>query len=62
MTDHYQELIESLQRDLTEEVKNIRVLVEDEDSSCPSRNLRQERLDAFQFVIRLLDVYKTWEW
>jgi hypothetical protein len=45
-----------------EEASALRALVDDEDSSCNARGLRAERLAALEWVLRIHDELRRWEW
>ena len=56
------ELLRALTRTLSEEMAALRNLVDDEDADCLSRDLRAERLAAYEHVLRLFRQAERWEW
>lgn len=53
---------EAVQSTLREEAALIEKVVEDDDSSCPARELRRERAAALRWVLGLMDTLERWEW
>ncbi len=56
------DLLAALDRSLGEEIDTLRALVENEDADCITRDLRAERLAAFEYVLRVVRRMETWEW
>ena len=52
----------TLVQTVEEEAGAVRRLVDDDDSSCPARALRRERLAALEWVLSLGDTLTRWEW
>ena len=51
-----------LRRSIEEDVESLEKLVNDEDSSCPARDLRRERISALKYVLCLMEVLSHWDW
>lgn len=62
MTTPWRDVYEALEATLIEEVEFLEKLVDDEDSSCPARELRRERAAALRWVLALADNLKRWDW
>jgi hypothetical protein len=56
------QLLRCLTRTLSEEMAALRNLVDDEDADCLSRDLRAERLAAYEHVLRVFRQAERWEW
>lgn len=55
-------ILGGLRRTITEEADVLRRLVRDEDADCISRDLRAERLRAYEHVLAVIERMETWEW
>lgn len=64
MAEKYQwkEAYTTVVHTLEEEAKSIEALVNDDDSSCPARELRRERAATLRWVLGLMDTLERWEW
>jgi hypothetical protein len=57
-----EEALDGLRRSIAEEVAAIQALVADDDADCISRGLRSERVAAYEHVLRIIEIAKTWDW
>ncbi len=62
MSGHTPDFAAALDRSLGEEIDALRALVENEDADCVARDLRAERLAAYEHVLRIVRRLETWEW
>lgn len=58
----WQDAWDALRAVVTEERDAMKKLVDDEDSCCPARNLRRERMNAMENVLHNMSELERWEW
>jgi hypothetical protein len=56
------EMLGVLQRSLSEEVESLKRVVRDPNSDCISRDLRLERIRAYEHVLAITRNMEIWEW
>lgn len=56
------EVLDALRRSISEEVSAIQQLVSDEDTCCVARDLRAERIRAYEHVLAVIRSMERWEW
>lgn len=57
-----EDALRGIARSVREERDAIAALVRDEDSDCISRNLRAERVRAYDHVLAVIDRALEWDW
>ncbi len=58
----WNEAYDALCSAIKEDAEAIEKLVADEDSSCPSRELRRERAATLRYVLGIADALRRWDW
>lgn len=59
---NFKNSLDTLIEILEEEASSIEKIINDEDSSCPARELRRERAATLRWTLAIADNLNRWNW